>query len=112
MGRGLALVLVAVMTVSTRVHASDEEAGKVLYERNCQACHGVSGNGDGAAARSLRPRPTPFNASAYWAGTSDEAVVAAIVGGRPGTSMMAFQTFSSEQLDDLVAYLRTLSSTP
>ena len=111
-GRVLALVIVPVMAAPSDVCASDKEAGQALYERNCQACHGASGNGEGPAARSLRPRPTSFTASAYWAGTSDQAVAAAIVGGRPGTAMMAFQTFSSEQLDDLVSYLRTLSPTP
>ena len=32
-------------------------AGKRLYQTHCQACHGVSGKGDGPACKSLAPRP-------------------------------------------------------
>jgi mono/diheme cytochrome c family protein len=108
----LALAFVPVMTLSSLTHAADAGAGKTLYERNCQACHGASGGGDGPAARSLRPRPTKLNTAAYWAGTTNEAVKSAIREGRPGTSMMAFATLSPKQLDDVVAHLRTLSPTP
>lgn len=32
--------------------------GEVLYRRHCASCHGTSGNGDGAVAEFLTPRPT------------------------------------------------------
>ncbi len=32
--------------------------GRELYVRYCAACHGVSGKGDGSAAKALRPPPT------------------------------------------------------
>ena len=30
--------------------AADEKAGKALYERYCEQCHGAQGKGDGPAA--------------------------------------------------------------
>ena len=32
-------------------------AGKILYEANCSACHGITGEGDGPASGGLNPPP-------------------------------------------------------
>jgi mono/diheme cytochrome c family protein len=32
--------------------------GAAVYEKNCVACHGATGEGNGVAARNLSPRPT------------------------------------------------------
>lgn len=38
------------------------EAGKSLYSQSCAVCHGETGNGDGAAAKSMQPKePPPAN---------------------------------------------------
>jgi mono/diheme cytochrome c family protein len=43
---------------STQAYAAPSVSrGAPLYEQNCIACHGVSGRGDGPAARSLPVRP-------------------------------------------------------
>ena len=105
-----AAVLVLLMGTSQVARAANLKAGKLVYERNCRACHGASGAGDGPAARALRPAPTAFNTTAYWSRTKDGDVKAAIRKGRPGTSMMAFESLSDEQLVDIVAYLRTLAT--
>jgi mono/diheme cytochrome c family protein len=36
------------------------EHGKVVYEQNCVACHGVKGDGNGPAAAFLAPKPRSF----------------------------------------------------
>ncbi|MEX2158645.1 MAG: CopD family protein [Dehalococcoidia bacterium] len=36
------------------------EAGQVVFERNCMACHGQGGRGDGPAGRNLNPPPADF----------------------------------------------------
>ena len=33
------------------------EKGKASFSRNCVACHGAKGEGDGPAAKALKPRP-------------------------------------------------------
>jgi mono/diheme cytochrome c family protein len=33
------------------------ERGAAVYEKNCVSCHGPTGQGDGAAGRTLSPRP-------------------------------------------------------
>ena len=106
------LLLLSVMVgvvVAQPSHAADTEAGKTLYQRNCSACHGKDGAGNGAAARALKPPPTSFKSAAYWESKNDEAIKAAIRTGRPGTSMMGFDTLTAEQLDNVVAYLRTFA---
>jgi high-affinity iron transporter len=104
----LGMCIVLGMVASDAAQAADTETGQKIYERNCLACHGVAGAGDGPAARALRPPPTRFNVAEYWAGTSEQKVKAAIKTGRPGTSMMGFGSLTDEQLTSLVAYLRTL----
>lgn len=37
--------------------AATVERGAAVYAANCASCHGVTGLGDGAAARTLNPRP-------------------------------------------------------
>jgi len=105
-------LLVAAASFSSPALADDTAAGKSIYERNCLACHGAKGAGDGPAARALRPPPTPFNTADFWSKTTDAKVKAAIKTGRPGTSMMAFGSLTPEQLDSLVAYLRSFAPTP
>jgi len=107
--RALPAALLVISMGASEALAGDTAAGKKVYERNCLACHGPSGAGDGPAARALRPPPTAFNTAAYWAGKKDADVKAAIKTGRPGTSMMAFGSLEAEQLDNVVAYLRSLA---
>ena len=104
-----AALLVLSAGASQAAHGANPDAGKTVYERNCRACHGPSGAGDGPAARALRPAPTAFNTASYWSRAKDADVKSAIRKGRPGTSMMAFESLNDEQLGDIVAYLRTLA---
>jgi len=105
----LALSLLGLSLGVTKAYAADVDAGKTIYDRNCLACHGAAGGGDGPAARALRPPPTAFNTSAYWASKKPAAVKASIRSGRPGTSMMAFGSLDDAQIDNVVAYLRSLA---
>jgi mono/diheme cytochrome c family protein len=73
-------------------------SGKTLYGSACVFCHGVDGKG--AAAPALRNRA--FTA---------KAVSDVIANGKPGTAMPAFKgRYSKSQVDDLVAYILSLSS--
>lgn len=89
--------------------AADLAAGQALYVANCTACHGAKGDGNGPAAVALTPKPASFTAAAFWAGKTDEQLIATIRGGRPGTSMTGFTTLSDADLANVVAWLRTLA---
>jgi cytochrome c oxidase cbb3-type subunit 3 len=75
------------------------QTGAELYETHCTACHGVRGIG-GPQLQVAGPQ--------LLASASDGFLRAAIRNGRPGTPMPAFQSkLSSQQIDDVIAALRT-----
>jgi alcohol dehydrogenase (cytochrome c) len=75
---------------------SDVEAGGLLFQRNCQICHGEAGRG--GAGPNLYDR-------AYHQGRSDWALFRTITRGIPGTAMAGWP-FSREDVWRLVAYLQ------
>ncbi len=87
------------------------QAGKRLFQQNCTACHGVSGQGDGPQAKGLAPPPAnlaravrmPMMSDAYFLWTISE-------GGRQfGTAMPSMKaTLDETQIWQLVLYLRQL----
>src|SRR5262245_43087279 len=42
-------------------YPADITRGKGVYERHCQACHGIAGWGDGPDAQALKVPPTNFH---------------------------------------------------
>jgi cytochrome c oxidase cbb3-type subunit III len=78
----------------------DVEQGKSLFAENCSVCHGVNaGGGDGP---DLREVP---------ASIGDAAMENIIRRGLSGTAMPPFFTISEKGAANIVAYIRTLSST-
>lgn len=80
--------------------------GKLLYSMNCLECHGPQGLGDGVKAKKLKAKPmnlvelvedvpdfTFFLAISQWSGEM------------PGWK----EPFSSEEREDLVAYIKTFA---
>ncbi|MCB6575180.1 c-type cytochrome, partial [Phascolarctobacterium faecium] len=43
----------------------DAGIGKVIYDRKCALCHGVNGDGTGAAAELVDPKPRDFTSGVY-----------------------------------------------
>lgn len=80
----------------------DVARGSELYQENCTECHGVNGEGVNA--------PALGNPSAL-SHNSDEFIRYAIREGRDGTPMMPWKdTLSSEDIDNLTAFLRSKAS--
>jgi PQQ-dependent dehydrogenase (methanol/ethanol family) len=78
-------------------------AGRILYKQACVACHGADARGDrGPSLVSGSPAH----------GNADGEIFLSIRGGIRGTQMPAFASFSSDQIWQLVSYLRGLSGTP
>ncbi len=88
--------------------SGDSEKGKDLFRENCQHCHGLTGKGDGEMASYLTPPPSNLG-SETTQGKSDKALKTVIIKGREGTAMAGFEgAFEKPQLNDLLAYLRSL----
>jgi mono/diheme cytochrome c family protein len=82
----------------------NSQAGMALFAQNCTPCHGVdAGGGIGPALRDNK----------FIQGGTDQQVFQTIANGRPGTAMPAWSQakggkLSDAQINDLVAFLRTL----
>jgi mono/diheme cytochrome c family protein len=87
----------------------DLEQGRQLYVSNCSGCHGVEGKGSWAPE---------LNNEGFLASATDGFLQATIVKGRKATAMRPFgkgshglTDMTADQIDNLVAYMRTWSST-
>lgn len=108
--RGWVLVGFAAMATSSALDgwrfalaAGDAVRGKVIYEKNCQGCHGKTGVGVGGATPNLTDpkRMAPL---------SDQHLFDVITKGRPGTGMPAWGPMLTEQDRwSVVSYLRTFA---
>ena len=94
MGRAaLALLALLVAAAPAWAQRGDPQAGKAVYDRRCALCHGVEGDGKGAAADLLDPRPRDFTTGVYKIRStanrvpSDQDLFRIITDGMPGTSM-------------------------
>ncbi len=72
--------------------------GAALYARHCSACHGENGNGGVGV---------PLALPAFQAGVSDRYLRATIAAGRPGRVMPAFPQLSGDEVNAIVAHLRS-----
>ncbi|MEW6683575.1 MAG: cytochrome c [Nitrospirota bacterium] len=77
--------------------------GKMIYEKNCQGCHGKTGAGLGGATPNLTD-------SKRMAELSDQHLFDVVTAGRPGTGMPAWgSTLTESDRWNVVSYLRTLA---
>jgi len=87
---------------------------KTLYAKNCAACHGITGDGDGIGAAALVEQgvmgdgPAAFTDPATMLGASSDILYGKIRRGGMGTGMPGFgPVFTREQSAQLVDYLWT-----
>ena len=92
-----------------KVDKATIDAGRQLYAANCASCHGLTGDGDGEAAKSLTPSPAllsfmiqrPIAVDPYLLWTISEG------GKQFGTDMPAFKgNLTRRQIWQIVAYMR------
>lgn len=110
----LKLALAVSLSLGSLAHA-DLQHGKQLYQENCAPCHGDSGKGDGAGAKSLPVRPADHTNGAAMSARSDAFLRDVITkgGGAMGLStfMPAWQgLFKDSEIVDLVSYIRSLAA--
>ncbi len=84
--------------------------GEGIYRVECQACHGVSGAGDGPAAANLDPRPADLRV--HVSAHTEGELFYWISEGFAGTAMPAFKDrLSEEDRWNVLNFLRTLTLT-
>jgi mono/diheme cytochrome c family protein len=93
-------------------------SGQAIYGRYCAVCHGTEGEGDGFNAYNLQSNfgttPTAFADSTVWETMDLEKARTAVtlggkaVGGSPYMPPWG-ETLSSQEIEDVVAYIRSLA---
>jgi mono/diheme cytochrome c family protein len=92
----------------------DAKKGNDLFHQNCAVCHGPAGKGDGPGGTALNPKPRDLTDKAYMAALDDKKVHEAIAKGGPAIGKSPLMppmggALSAEQIDDIIAYVRTLA---
>ena len=65
-------------------------SGAKLFSRNCQACHGKEGKGDGLAGAKLEPKPSNLTDAEWKHGPTDAEIFQVIHDGAKNTGMKAY----------------------
>ncbi|HEU5393276.1 MAG TPA: c-type cytochrome, partial [Candidatus Methylomirabilis sp.] len=92
--------------------------GRRVYEKQCVACHGADGRGEGEAAYLLYPKPRDFVAAKYalvstWDRVpTDEDLYRTISRGMPGSAMPSWGHLSEEERWGLVHYVKAFAEKP
>ena len=116
MSKGVKITILAVtvafgfaLVVSQSWAAGDAAKGEKVFKANCIVCHGDKGDGKGAAAAALTPKPRNFTDANEMKGIDDARIHKSLMEGRPGTAMVSFaKTLSAGDIEDVIAYLKTL----
>ncbi len=95
----------------------DKQFGRAseLYLKNCSACHGAEGFGDGRSAHLLWPRPRDFSQGKMLLVSTDnrvptdEDLFGTISRGMPGSAMPPWAHLAEQDRRDLVGYVRALT---
>ena len=94
---------------------SQNEVGKILYGEYCSSCHGLNGNGKGEFSYLLYPKPRDLTSGSFKirstkAGNppTDNDLITTIRKGMPGTAMPSFNFLDTDELEDIVSYVKYL----
>jgi mono/diheme cytochrome c family protein len=109
----------AIALAGASVHAADKgnaESGKQLYQTRCAICHGPDGKAAIPAAQALNPKPRDHTDGTYMNQLSHEHLFKVVKNGGPAVGksplMPAHSDFNDQQVQDVVAYVRTLAVPP
>ncbi len=90
--------------------------GRASYTMYCSGCHGPQGDGEGPAAKFLNPKPRDFRKGKMkFASVSagempqDADLARTIAKGLHGTSMPAWNLLPKDEVDDIIAYVKTFT---
>lgn len=100
----VALFALAVAGAAGSAFAADAAAGKAVYARRCQSCHGPTGAGNPSVAKMLGATMKPLGGADVQA-KSDDDLKKAIAN---GTGKMKPVKLTDAEASGVVAYIRTL----
>lgn len=109
------LLCMAALTLPLLSEAKgDAEKGKASFKTFCVTCHGEKGDGDGPGAAALNPKPAKFSDSKYMSTLTDDHLVKVISEGAASVGKSAMMVswkgvLNPQQIQDVVAYIRTLA---
>ncbi len=90
--------------LGTAASTGNATRGATIYDRECKKCHGD---------QTTRVSAVHLANAQFLAVAGDAFIRYAVVAGRPGTPMESFKDkLSSQDIDDVVAYVRTLGKPP
>ena len=97
--------------------AQDNAEAKRLYATYCSNCHGVSGKGDGLAAKSLPVKPANHTDGQVMGQFSDKYLHDIISKGGSGVGKSSFMPgwgslLKDQQIRKIISYMRSLSIPP
>ncbi|MEK6680695.1 MAG: c-type cytochrome [Nitrospirota bacterium] len=84
-------------------------SGKAVYDKQCATCHGPKGDGKGAAAAGLNPKPTDFTDHSQMRLKSPAEFYDIMIKGKG--AMPSFKSLKDDEAWDVVSYLITFSDT-
>ena len=106
--QGIARVLVVTCfggaLLGSAVMASADEAGKTLYQKNCQSCHGTNGNAPAAMAKSMNIPPVTAAALKQ----KDDAAMLRIIAEGAGKMPGYAKKMSAAEQQQVLEYMKTL----
>ena len=122
---GIALILLAAAASATRgdtpvtrrpLDNTAAREGKVLYVRECSACHGERGDGKGPAADFTDPRPRNFTKRLFKLRSTESGqppatsdILKTIEHGIPGSAMPSFAFLGEDERKAIAAYVLKLA---
>lgn len=115
-GMLLAIVLMMTMAPTITVAQTAPETGKEIFEQMCAGCHGTYGNGQEGTKSGFVPRIATLADKEYMASVPDDYLRLVIKKGGAYmgkiSAMPAWEhKFNDEQIDSLVAHIRTFTGT-
>ena len=85
--------------------------GAALFAKQCAACHGASGKGDGTMAAKLKTKPADLTDTEWKHGPTDGEIFTVIRDGATSAGMKAYRGILTErQMWDLVNHIRSIGS--
>lgn len=99
------IIVAATFAAGSAMAAGHAEQGKVVFDSKCKTCHGPDGKGNPAIAKIMKVKMHELGSKEVQS-RSDAELKKDILKGNG--KMMPVKGLSSGQVDDVIAYVRTL----
>jgi len=96
-------------TNPVKADATSIAAGKQIFDKQCAACHGETGKGDGKMAAQVDPKPSDLTDADWKHGSTDGELYLVIHDGAKNTAMKPYGSkLTAHQIWDVVNYVRSI----